>query len=226
MAATDSPESNLVPLIDLLPDEAIEVCAAMTNVGLHPSTSRVLTNHAETVAASVRVSVPASELWEAKTIVEGVLPQYRRNTPADASGSASRSPSGSEPTVTPVTDSPTGTSLPSTGTDFDNIVAGLRADGFKERDSAEQRNFDQAWEEAEQFQPPEPPPLPRISKVSIVSLLGIIFGVGLVLLGSAGGAVDTFIVLVGMASVLAGIAGLVMRLRDDPVDHDDDGAIV
>ncbi|MDP9240897.1 MAG: DUF308 domain-containing protein [Actinomycetota bacterium] len=86
-----------------------------------------------------------------------------------------------------------------------------------------------AEDDEEGYVPPPPPPLPRISRPTAGALLTIAGGVFLLVLGSPLLSLDSDIAFrLGIVAIIAGVAWLIWRMRDDSDDADrpDDGAVV
>ncbi len=84
-------------------------------------------------------------------------------------------------------------------------------------------------DEEEGYVPPPPPPVPRLSRQTAGALLTIAGGVFLLVLGSRVLSLDPdFAFQLGIVAVIAGVAWLIWRMRDDSPDEDrpDDGAVV
>ncbi|GIG64796.1 hypothetical protein [Phytomonospora endophytica] len=84
-------------------------------------------------------------------------------------------------------------------------------------------------EAAAQYDPPPPPPVPKPSRPAIFGLVLIVAGVVLFLQPTLLGLGSDVGILLGAATVLAGVGVLIWRLRpgdeEDPYDPDD-GAVV
>jgi hypothetical protein len=83
-------------------------------------------------------------------------------------------------------------------------------------------------EDDENYYPPVPPPLPRLATITIVSIIGVIAGVAIVIHPALLPIDTTAAAVFGCASVIAGLIGLVGRLRanDDDYEDPDNGAVV
>jgi hypothetical protein len=82
-------------------------------------------------------------------------------------------------------------------------------------------------DEDERYIPPPPPPLPRLSKYAVMALIGIVAGFALFLFPTMIPIDPSLVVVAGFASIIAGAATLVWRLRSgDDDDEFDDGAVV
>lgn len=84
-------------------------------------------------------------------------------------------------------------------------------------------------ETPEHFEPPAPPPLPKVSFAAILSVLAVILGLALILDQTLLPIDATVHLLLGIAGIIGGSAGLIMRLRpgdDDDGPSTDDGAVV
>jgi len=81
----------------------------------------------------------------------------------------------------------------------------------------------------EGYIPPPPPPLPRISRATAGALCTIAGGVLLLVFGSQVLSLSPVVAFrLGIVAVIAGVAWLIWRMRDDSPDSDrpDDGAVV
>jgi hypothetical protein len=76
------------------------------------------------------------------------------------------------------------------------------------------------------YVPPAPPPLPRLSTATVAALVVLAAGLGVLALGNVIGVTGDLRFLLGIGALLGGAAMLVMRLRDRPIDDDDDGAVI
>jgi hypothetical protein len=204
VVASEDPSSRpeLVALIDLTSAQAAEVCAAMENVGLAPTTWTLGTGADDTgiARAMVRIYIPRTQLRDARAVVQGVLPEY------------------GSPTATPHT-------LP---TDEEkawaDIVRELRAEGVEEPAAQPARSHPEDSEPG--YQPPQPPPFPKPSRGALLSLLLLIGGLGYAVVSVANDSGRTS-VLLGIGLFAIGFGGLIWRIRDERDDYDDDdGAIV
>lgn len=81
--------------------------------------------------------------------------------------------------------------------------------------------------EEEHYVPPPPPPLPRIDKHTKLSWVGVIGGpLFLILFTSLDWQPFYGATFFAIAAFVGGFASLVYRMKDDPPNHGDDGAIV
>lgn len=199
----DEERPDLIALIDLSPTDATRVCDAMANVGLEAVPHRLGSDYTDVGIgrAAVRIYVPRAQVRDARAVVEGVLPEYRTGMQDDA-GSAE---------------------APDEDRAFADIVAGLRADGFQERDMPRPPVPDPAAED--RYVPPEPPPLPRISVAAIAAWGAMVVGIVLIGVALTQGGVGIEL-LAGAALFIGGFAGLIARARDGRSESDDDGAVV
>ncbi|MCL2781655.1 MAG: hypothetical protein FWD74_09275 [Actinomycetia bacterium] len=82
----------------------------------------------------------------------------------------------------------------------------------------------------EHYQPPAPPPLPRLSAQTVGALVIIGLAIAVLAVGGRLLALPTSTTLfIGVTGILAGAGMLVMRLRDqppDPEEEEDDGAVL
>ncbi len=81
------------------------------------------------------------------------------------------------------------------------------------------------------YHPPEPPPLPRPGPPAVVGTGLIILGIVLVAVPETLGLSSLYGLPLGLLGVAAGLTWLVMRMwpsadADDPIDDDDDGAVL
>lgn len=211
----DELRPDLVPLIDLSPEDADAVCDAMANVGLEAVPYRLDPGASEGAIekAQVRLYVPRNQVRDARAVVRGVLPEY--GATADE-----------RPETLPDSEEQA----------WAQIVAELRAEGFEEPQlpptsapppagSSSAGETPTGIGAPEHFQPPAPGPLPRIRRPLMVGWLGIALGTVVAVLGTVlyGGGVPQ---LLGVAIALAGFVGLVMSLHERDSDDDDDGAVV
>jgi hypothetical protein len=81
-------------------------------------------------------------------------------------------------------------------------------------------------DEEEHFIPPVPPPLPRLSGGAVLGLVLILGSVLLLLAGAQLGLGTDTTFLLGIGGILVGAGVLVMKLRPQPSEDDDDGAII
>ena len=82
------------------------------------------------------------------------------------------------------------------------------------------------WLDEDHYVPPPPPPLPRLSAPTIGAMLLIGASVFVLIAGYSLGLGTQVSMLLGVAGVLAGGWILLSRLRDQPEEEDDDGAVV
>jgi hypothetical protein len=81
-------------------------------------------------------------------------------------------------------------------------------------------------DEEEHFVPPPPPPLPRLSATAIGAILIIALSIFVLSAGAWLGLGVDLTFLAGIGGILLGAGMLVMKLRAQPDDEDDDGAIL
>ncbi len=204
MARPDEERPELVALIDLHPTDAATVQDAMANVGLEAVPYRLGVESEESSVGRlvIRLYVPRAQLRDARSVVWGVLPEYR---PTGAQG----------------IDAPAAADSADADRAFAEIVAGLRSDGFSEPTAPPRPP---PPDPEEHFHPPVPPPIPRPAFATVMAWLAMV--VGLVLAGYSlprGG--GTLGVLLGIALFLGGFVAVIARARRHR-DHDDDGAVV
>lgn len=83
--------------------------------------------------------------------------------------------------------------------------------------------------EEEHFEPPPPPPLPRVSAGSAYAIAAILAGVAVLIVPTMfGDPVGPALLVLAVAAVVGGFAGLVSRMRNGPPTDSgpDDGAVV
>ncbi|MEJ3658919.1 hypothetical protein WEH80_38785 [Actinomycetes bacterium KLBMP 9759] len=87
--------------------------------------------------------------------------------------------------------------------------------------------------EDDHFIPPEPPPLPKLGPPALVGLALLVLGLTLVISPTWLGIPSPYGLPLGLLGLAAGLGWLVLRLwpdeqrpGDDPIDADDDGAIL
>jgi hypothetical protein len=203
MATPDQARPELVPLIDLEPDEAEAVQDAMANVGLEAVPHRLDIGAREGTMAKalVRLYVPRTQVKDARAVVRGVLPEY---------GAASDT----RPQTLP----------PSEEQAWAAIVADLRSEGLDTTVPQPPAAVD-PLDHDERFVPPEPPPLGRPGRGMLLAWLGVLLGILIGVLGAVvfGGGVVS---LLGIALFISGFVGLVAQARDRAPDDDDDGAVI
>jgi hypothetical protein len=84
-----------------------------------------------------------------------------------------------------------------------------------------------AEDEEEHYIPPPPPPLPRLTGLTVGAMVVLVLAILVLILGDRIGFDSNLTVLLGIGGVLVAAGMLVMRLREDPRDEDDDdGAIL
>jgi hypothetical protein len=81
-------------------------------------------------------------------------------------------------------------------------------------------------DEEEHFVPPPPPPLPRLSPTAIGAIVIIALAIFVLSAGAWLGLGEDLTFLAGIGGILLGAGMLVMKLRAQPDDEDDDGAIL
>jgi hypothetical protein len=82
-------------------------------------------------------------------------------------------------------------------------------------------------DEEEHYIPPPPPPLPRLAGLTVWAMVILCLSILVLGLGGRFGLASDFTVLLGIGGVLVAAGMLVMRLREQPRDEDDDdGAIL
>ncbi|WP_232662228.1 hypothetical protein [Pseudonocardia sp. TRM90224] len=88
--------------------------------------------------------------------------------------------------------------------------------------------------EDDHFVPPEPPPLPKLGPPALVGIVLLVLGLTLVISPTWLGIPSPYGLPLGLLGLAAGLGWLVLRLwpdeqrpgDDDPIDPDDDGAIL
>jgi hypothetical protein len=125
--------------------------------------------------------------------------------------------------------------------EFEALVAGWHVDTIQAVRSAERdlSREDADWrariepgfgapaeDEDEHYIPPAPPPLPRLSAATIFAIFILALSTAVLIVGSNFGLPSDFSFLLGVAGILVGAGLLIMRLRAQPPDEDDDGAVV
>jgi hypothetical protein len=114
----------------------------------------------------------------------------------------------------------------------DTIAAVRSAERDLSREDAEWRarlepNFTApAEEEEEHYVPPPPPPLPRLSASTIWAMVLLVLSFAVLAFGVALGLPGDLTFPLGVTGVLSGVGLLIMRLRAQPPDDDDDGAVI
>ena len=205
MEPRDRPD--LIPLIDLDPHEADDVCDAMANVGLEV-VREDLGRDPELEGFNrglVRIYVPRTQLRNARDVVRGVLPEYGTSTPK-------------RPETLP----------PSEEDSWSQIVADLRAEGVGTAPTGTGRALGPAPElEESGYSPPPPPPLPRPKRATILAWAALLGGL-LLLLVEAASQRTGLMLLLGLVAFVGGFAGVLsLARRDRSADDDfDDGAVV
>jgi hypothetical protein len=82
-------------------------------------------------------------------------------------------------------------------------------------------------DEEEHYIPPPPPPLPRLAGLTVWAMVVLGLSIVVLVLGDRLGLPSDLTVLLGIGGVLVAAGMLVMRLRENPRDdEDDDGAIL
>lgn len=81
-------------------------------------------------------------------------------------------------------------------------------------------------DEDEHYVPPAPPPLPRLAPATVYALVVLAAAIGVLAFGGMLGLGTSARFLIGVAGLLLGAGMLVMRLRDQPDDEGDDGAVL
>lgn len=101
--------------------------------------------------------------------------------------------------------------------------AGARGDGWRESPIAwDETMFGPAPDEADDhFVPPEPPPLPKPRKGAILVLVLVVLGLLLLIAPSLVGLSGAVATPLGMLALAAGIALLLLRVRQGPPDGAD-----
>ena len=215
---------DLIPLIDLDPDQADDVCDAMANVGLEVFRENLglEPDRDDFKRGVVRLYVPRTHLRDAREVVRGVLPEYGGP-------------------VTPKTLEPTEEDS------WSQIVAGLRAEGVGEADDgrgpgagsgAGARSggggggvagspVSAADFEEPGYQPPHPPPVPRLARITWLAWGAMLVGLVMLLVLAASDRTGLGL-LIALALFVGGFAGVLSRARRDRFDDDDfgDGAVV
>lgn len=205
MEPRDRPD--LIPLIDLDPQQAEDVCDAMANVGLEVI-KEDLGRDPDLEGFNrglVRIYVPRAQLRDARDVVRGVLPEYGTSAPA-------------RPETLP----------PSEEDSWSQIVAGLRAEGLGAPPASTSRPAAPAPElEEHGFSPPPPPPLPRPKRATILAWAALLGGLMLLLVEAASQRTGLMLLL-GLVAFVGGFAGVLsLARRDRSADDDfDDGAVV
>ena len=203
MARPDEERPDLVALIDLHPTDAATVTDAMANVGLEAVPYRLGVDSADSAVGrlAIRLYVPRAQLRDARSVVWGVLPEYRP-TNAPASDASTSDPGDAD-------------------RQFAEIVAGLRSEGFSEPTAP---RVPPPADPDEHFHPPSPPPIPRPALATVLAWLAMLIGVVCAgyWLPRGGG---TLGVLVGVALFVGGFVAVIARARRHR-NHDDDGAVV
>lgn len=83
-----------------------------------------------------------------------------------------------------------------------------------------------ADDEQDHFVPPPPPPLPRLSATTIWALILVGASLLMILAGTRLGLDSDTTFMLGIAGILGGAGVFVMKLRAQPEEDDDDGAIL
>jgi hypothetical protein len=81
-------------------------------------------------------------------------------------------------------------------------------------------------EDEEHFVPPMPPPLPRLAATTIGAILLVAASILLLVAGGRLGLGTDMIFFVGVGGILLGAGVFVMKLRAQPSEDDDDGAVL
>jgi hypothetical protein len=82
------------------------------------------------------------------------------------------------------------------------------------------------WLDDDHYVPPPPPPLPRLALPTVLAMLLMVVSVLILALGDQIGFDSNFTLLLGIGGLLVGAAILVMRLREDRDEDEDDGAVL
>lgn len=204
MEPRDRPD--LIPLIDLDPQQADDVCDAMANVGLEVIKEDLGRNpDLEGFSRGlVRIYVPRAQLRDARDVVRGVLPEYGTSTQGRPE-----------------------TLKPSEEDSWSQIVAGLQADGVGSPVAGRAPTNPAAQAEEPGFSPPPPPPLPRPSRSALLAWAAMIIGLGLLLVEAASQRTG-LVLLLGLVAFIGGFVGVISLARRDRRGDDDfdDGAVV
>jgi hypothetical protein len=127
-----------------------------------------------------------------------------------------------------------------TDSEFQALVAGWHVDTVAAIRSAERdlSREDAEWrarisppppadsDEEEHFIPPPPPPLPRLSPTTVGAIAIIALAIFVLAAGDWLGLGVDLTFLAGIGGILLGAGMLVMKLRAQPDDEEDDGAII
>lgn len=82
------------------------------------------------------------------------------------------------------------------------------------------------WLDDDHYIPPPPPPLPRLAAPTIGAMALLAVSILVLGLGGVLGLATDLTMLLGVGGVLLGAALLIMRLREEPEEDDDDGAVI
>lgn len=197
---------DLIPLIDLDPQQAEDVCDAMANVGLEVIKEELGRDPGLEGfnRGLIRIYVPRAQLRDARDVVRGVLPEY---------GAAPARPE---------------TLRPSEADSWSQIVADLRAEGVGTPDAGTAGTSAPEATSAEPgFTPPPPPPMPRPTRVAVLAWGAMLIGLGLLLIEAASQRTGLML-LVGLVAFIGGFVGVIsLARRERSADDDhDDGAVV
>ena len=127
-----------------------------------------------------------------------------------------------------------------TDAEFEALISGWHVDTVAAIRSAEKdlSREDSDWraridaqpaeeDEEEHYVPPPPPPLPRLSGLTVWAIVVMLLSLFVLSFGGRLGFDGDLTILLGIGGLLVGAGMLVMRLRDQPGDEDDDdGAIL
>jgi hypothetical protein len=194
----------------------------------------------------------AMERGDARTIVSRVSRAATTSDSGEANTANTADPVDTGDTADPATGSggaaagPGAVSAPNllqgrdTDSEFQALVADWHVDTVAAIRSAERdlTREDADWrarisppppsdaDEEEHFVPPPPPPLPRLSATAIGAILIIVLSIFVLSAGAWLGLGIDLTFLAGIGGILLGSGMLVMKLRAQPDDEDDDGAIL
>jgi hypothetical protein len=178
-------------------------------------------------ATRQRLFVNADERADARTIVASAVRGLNAaaETPEEA------------PTLDPLAGLDTDAAFAELVADWhvDTVAAIRQAERDLNREDADwrarlehQQLEDPVWLDDEHYIPPPPPPLPRLSAPTVLAVLVMLLAIAMLAVGGLLGLGYQLTMLLGIGGLLVGAGMLVMRLRvnRDEDDEDDDGAVI